>query len=178
MKLINAFYGDWPNCWSYSINHFCPPKPTGLSLRDSDTRPTSLKRSPRRRKMTWTADPRRRRCLPEDTWSGSPTWFLTQRVEASEGEGNVRVAQLTQETHDIYGPDIILFPLLSQLSIIKKKHFVPVLPGIVPLSGWWTIWLKPCPYFPSIFIHFYPRPSVMWQLWKCPLKSDQNLDTS
>ena len=60
----------------------------------------------------------------------------------------------------------------------KKKHFVPVLPGIVPLSGWWTIWLKPCPYFPSIFIHFYPRPSVMWQLWKCPLKSDQNLDTS
>ena len=60
----------------------------------------------------------------------------------------------------------------------KKKHFVPVLPGIVPLSGWWTIWLKPCPYFPSIFIHFYPRPSIMWQLWKCPLKSDQNLDTS
>lgn len=132
------------------------------------------------------------RCRLGDTWNASRTWFLMPRVEASEGGGNVRVAlsllpQFSQEAHSyelayhLISSGVHDSCLLSKLSSIEK-HFVPVLRyratvrvmdylalAIVPLSH----------YFPSIFIPFYCRPSVMWQLWKrsSPLKSDQNLDT-
>ena len=47
--------------WSRNQLSRCPLSPPGLSLRDLATRRISLKKSPKRRKMTSTAAPRRRR---------------------------------------------------------------------------------------------------------------------
>ena len=134
--------------WSRNQLSRCPLCPSGLSLRDLATRRISLKKSPKRRKMTSTAAPRRRRwrtVMPFPPQSPFPPGAHTGIPEApvepdswcqesKQARREEALGFLNRPRRPINEPDIIWYPLASMTRCQNCQVSKNILSPCCPVS--------------------------------------------